>query len=129
MSTTSAREKALERVSYIYYSVWFKKDTGKTPVQALIDLRSGVNAIYPSFAKPLGFSIRPIDIGAQKIDGTTLDTYGMIVVAFSVVDKANQVKFFEKIFLVANVRPKIVLGMPFLTLSNADVDFSVWELR
>ena len=65
----------------------------------------------------------PFDVGAQKIDGITLDTYGMVVAAFSVIDKANRVRFFEETFLVANVSPEVVLGMPFLTLSSADVDF------
>ena len=45
------------------------------------------------------------------------------------MDKANQVRFFEKIFLIANVSPEIVLGMPFLTLSSADIDFLSWGLR
>ena len=71
----------------------------------------------------------PFDVGAQKIDGTTLDTYGMVVVAFSVTDQANRVRFFEETFLVANVSPEVVLGMPFLTLSGADVDFLDRELR
>ena len=52
----------------------------------------------------------------------------MVVAAFSVIDKANQVKSFEKTFLVANVRPEGVFGMPFLTLNGADVDFSGREL-
>ena len=71
----------------------------------------------------------PFDVGAQKIDGTTRDTYGMVVAAFSVTDKANRVRFFEETFLVANVSPEVVLGMPFLTLSGADVDFLGRELR
>ena len=53
----------------------------------------------------------------------------MVVAAFLVVDKANRVRFFEETFLVANVSPEVVLGMPFLTLSGADVDFSGRELR
>ena len=52
-----------------------------------------------------------------------LDTYEMVVTAFSVTDKANRVKFFEEIFLVANVSPEIVLKISFLTLSSADIDF------
>ena len=98
-------------------------------MQALIDSGSEVNAIHPSFVKQLGLSIRPTDVGAQKIDGTTLDTHGMVVAAFSVEDKANRVRFFEKTFLVANVSPEVVLGMPFLILSDADVDFSSRDLR
>ena len=42
--------------------------------------------------------------------------------------KANQVRFFEKTFLVANVGPEMVFVMLFLTLSRADVDFLGREL-
>ena len=52
-----------------------------------------------------------------------LDTYGMVVAAFLVTDKANRVKFFKETFLVANVSPEIVFGMLFLIFSGADVDF------
>ena len=128
-SMTGAREEALERIPCIHYSVQFKKDTSKAQVQALIDSGSEVNAIHPTFAKQLGLPIRPTDVGAQKIDGTTLDTHGMVVAAFSVENKANRVRFFEETFLVANVSPEVVFGMLFLTLSGADIDFSGRELR
>ena len=98
-------------------------------MQALINSGSEVNVIHPSFVKQLGLSIRPTDVGAQKIDGTTLYTHGMVVAAFSVEDRANRVRFFEETFLVANVSPEVVFGMPFLTLSNVDVDFSGRDLR
>ena len=98
-------------------------------MQALIDSKSEVNAIHLSFVKQLGLSIRPTDVEAQKIDGTTLDTHEMVVAIFSVVDKANRVRFFEETFLVANVSPEIVFGIPFLTLNGADVDFSGQKLQ
>ena len=85
---TGTRKEALERVLCIYYLVQFK-GTNKNQVQALINSGSEVNAIHPSFVKQLSLSIRPIEIGIQKIDGTTLDTHKMVVAAFSVVDKAN----------------------------------------
>ena len=43
-------------------------------------------------------------------------------------DKANQIRFFEETFLVANVSPEVVFGMLFLTLSNANVDILSWKL-
>ena len=58
-----------------------------------------------------------------------LDIFGMVVIAFSVTDKANRVRFFEETFLVANISPEVVLGMLFLTFNGADIDFSGWELR
>ena len=112
----------LARVPCIRYPITFRKKS--VSMSALLDSGSKVNAIHPTLARKLGLPIRPTDVGAQKIDGTMLNTFGMVVLAFSVTDKANQVKFFEKTFLVANVSPEVVLGMPFLTLSSADIDFS-----
>ena len=127
-STTGAREEVIECIPCIYYLVQFKNIIG-AQVQALVDSRSEVNVIYLTFAKHLGLPIRPTDVGAQKIDGTTLDAHRMIVAAFAVEDKANQVRFFENIFLLANVSLKVVDEMPFLTLSGADIDFLGRELR
>ena len=68
--------------------------------------------------------MRSTNAGAQKIDGTTFETYKMVVAAFSMTDQANKVKFFEKTFLVVNVSPDLILGIFFLTLNSANVDFS-----
>ena len=73
--------------------------------------------------------MRLTDIEAQKINGTILDTLKMVVAAFTVMNKTNKVKFFEKTFLIANVSPKVVFGILFLILSDADVNFFGWELR
>ena len=115
----------LTRVLCIHYPINF----GKKSMSALFDLASKVNAVHPAFAKKLGLLIRPTNVRAQKINGTTLNNFGIVVVVFSVTDKANQVRFFEETFLVANVSPEIVFGMLFLILSSADVDFLGWELR
>ena len=117
----------LVQIPCIWYSVTFQKKS--MPVFTLLDLGSKVNAIYPNFAKELDLLIKPTDVRAQKIDGTMLDTFGMVVVPFLVINKANWVKFFEKTFLVANVNPEIIFGMLFLTLSGANVDFLGWELQ
>ncbi len=53
----------------------------------------------------------------------------MVVSTFSVSDKDGRERFFEESFLLADVSPDIVLGMIFLTISNADVDFQAWDLQ
>ena len=111
----------LARVPCIGYSITFRKKS--VSMSTLFDLGSKVNTIHPTPAWKLGLSVRPTDIRAQKINGTMLDTFGMVVTASSVTDKANHVRFFEETFLVANVSPEVVIGMPFLTLSGADVNF------
>ena len=97
-------------------------------MSALLDSGSEVNAIHSTLAQELKLPIRPMDIRAQKIDDTMLDTFRIVVTAFSITNKANQVRFFKEIFLVANVSPKVVFKMLFLTLSGADVDFLGWKL-
>ena len=115
----------LARVPCIRYPIKFRNKS----VLVLFDSGSKVNAVYPAFAKELGLPIRPTDVGVQKIDGTTLETYEIVVAAFSVEDKANRVRFFEETFLMANISPEVVLGMSFLTLSGVNVDFLGRELR
>ena len=117
----------LTRVPCIRYPITFRKKS--VPVSALLDSGSEVNAIHPTFARELGLSIRTTDVRAQKIDNTMLDTFGSVVAAFLVTDKANQVRFFEKTFLVANISPEVVFGMLFLILSGANVNFLGLELR
>ena len=129
IETSKKNDMVLKSVFYIYYLVQFKKDVNETQVQALINSKSEVNVNHPTLVKELGLSIRSTDIGVQKINGTMLDTYGIVVAAFSVTNKANWVRFFEEIFLVANVSPEVVLDMSFLTLSGANVDFLDRELR
>ena len=126
---TIAKEKAiedgdnprsnLEQVLCIHYPINFKEKF----VLAVFDSSNKVDAVYPTFTKKIGLSIRSTDVGAQKIDGTTVDSYEKVVIAFLIMDKANRVRFFEKTFLMANISPEIVFGMPFLTLSSTNIDF------
>ena len=95
----------------------------------LFDSSSKVNDIHPTFVKELGLPIRPTDIRVQKIDGTMLDTYRIVVAAFSMNNKANQIRFFEKTFLMANIGLEIAFGMLFLTLNDANTDFLGQELH
>ena len=90
MTVTS--EKALKCVPYVYCPVQFWKDSSKT--KALIDSESEINAISPAYAKKLGFQIRKTDVGAQKIDRSSLNTFGMVIAGFQIQDKLGRAKFF-----------------------------------
>ena len=61
------------------------------------------------------------NIGAQKIDRSSLATYGIVIAAFHVNDKLRRSRFFQETFLPTEISIEMVLGMPFLTFSNADV--------
>ncbi len=43
-------------------------------------------------------------------------------------DKDGRERFFEKSFLLVDVKPDIVLGMHFLTMSNINIDFQAQNL-
>ena len=80
--TGKKKEEELEQVPCIWYLVTFKDQT-----EALLDSRSEVKAMSPVFAPQLGLRIWKTNIGVQKIDGTILETYGMVVSTFSLLDK------------------------------------------
>ncbi len=80
-----------------------------------------------AYAKKLGLTTRKTSIGAQKIDGSPLKTYGMVSASFSIPDSLGRVRLFEERFLLADTSMEVVLRIPFLSYSNADVKFA--ELR
>ena len=92
---TLARKKGVEdsenlrsiltRVPCIHYLIKLREKS----VLVLFNLGSKVNVIHLTFAKELSLFIRATDVKAQKIDGTILDIYGMVVAAFLMTDKAN----------------------------------------
>ena len=82
MLISSPRKKALECFFGIYYPVQFKKNTVK--VQALINLQSEINVIASTYAKKLDLWMQKTNFRAQKIDGSTLETYDMVIVGFQV---------------------------------------------
>ena len=125
--------KELKQVTCIQYPIAFpggitQNGSALDPVSALLDSGSEVNAMHPAFVERLGLVVQTTNVGAQKIDSTTLEIYRMLVAAFSVTDQADRIRFFEEIFLIANVSPDVVLGMPFLILSDADIEFPKKEL-
>ena len=83
----------LDRVLCIHYPVQFRKDKRAT-IRALIDSCSKVNAMTPAYAKQLGLQVRKTDVEAQKIDGSSLRTFGMVIAGFQVEDKLGKARFF-----------------------------------
>ena len=53
----------------------------------------------------------------------------MVVSTFFVLDEDSRERFFEESFLLADVKLDIVFGMPFQTMSNANVDFQARDLH
>ena len=82
----------------------------------------------PAFASQLGLRIWKTNVGAQKIDGTTLETFGMVVSTFFLLNKDGQKRLLKESFLLADVKPNIVLGIPFLTINNIDINFQARNL-
>ncbi len=77
----------------------------------------------PAYIAKLGFITWKINVGAQKIDGSLLGIHNMVLVVFSLQNSLGRVQFFEKTFLLADISIKMVLKMPFPSLSNTDIKF------
>ena len=92
-------------------------------MRALLNSGSKINAMSPAYAKRLSLKTRKTYVGAQKIDGSALETFGMVIADFQVDNKGGRPRFFQETFLVADTKFEVILGMSFLKISNADVAF------
>ena len=116
----------LDQVSYIHYPVQFRKNK-RAIIQALTNSNSEVNAMAPAYAAKLGLKVCLINVGAQKINSSSLRTFEMVIAGFQIKDKLGKARFFQEWFLLGNISMKVVLGMFFLTFNNADIQFAEKE--
>ena len=89
--TTLVSAKELEHVICIQSPIVFpggvtQDGLALDPILVLHNSSNEVNAMHPASVKKLGIVVQTTKLGAQKIDGTTFETYGMVVAAFSVTD-------------------------------------------
>ena len=86
----------------------------------------------PNFTWKLGLKIWKINIGAQKINGFALETFGMVIADFQVENKANRPRFFQKTFLMTDTKFEVILKMLFLKFNNTNVSFGkkalMWKI-
>ena len=87
-------------------------------MKALIDFGNKVKTIQPAYAIKLSFCTRKVDVGTEKINGSYLDIFVIVTADCSVKDRLKTVRFFQQIFLLANISLEIVLEMLFLTFSR-----------
>ena len=118
MQVTNGCKKVV-KMPCIYYLVEFQKEQ----IRALLDSNNKINVINPNFAQKLGLYIQITNIRAYKIDGSTLETFEIVIANFQMDNKANKLRFFQKIFLVADIKFEMILRIFFLKLSNTDLSF------
>ena len=52
----------------------------------------------------------------------------MIIASFQIENKLGRARFFQELFLLADTSMEVVLGIPFPTFNNADIQFAKKEL-
>lgn len=95
---------------------------------ALLNSESKVNAINLAYVNKLSLQIQKINIGAPKINESSLDIFEIVIVSFQAQDKLGNARFFQEVFLVADTKIDIVFRIPFLTFNNADIWFTEGDL-
>ena len=93
-------------------------------VKGLKDEGSGVNLINQRLVKEL--SLPPpakSTIGVKTLNGTSMHSYGVQTLNFSITDSLDRTRYFLEAFLTVDMAKDLVLGMPFIKLANPDVDF------
>ena len=76
-----------------------------------------------AYIQKLGLKTSKTNVGAQKIDNSTLKIFGIVIANFQMENKISKARFFQKTFLIINTKFEMILGIPLLKLNNADVLF------
>ena len=79
-ASTEALEMILKQVFFIQIPVKFRKD--KNTIQVLIDFGSEVNVMTPAYTAVLGHKVCFTAIRAQKIEGSFLKIFGIVIASF-----------------------------------------------
>ena len=104
----------LQYILYILYPIQVYQQLA----EVLINLGDEINTMNPNFAKKLGFQVCKTKVGAKKIDGSKWDTFGMVIVSYSIEDKERRSYSFEEIFLLTDISMDIAPSISFFTLNN-----------
>ena len=60
----------------------------------MLDFESEINAMTLAYTTQLDLKVRKMNVGAQKIDGFLLETYGIVIAAFQIFNKLSHFWFF-----------------------------------
>ena len=71
-------DEEVVKVPCIYYPVQFQEEQ----VKVLLDSSSKINTMNLNFARKLGLKVLKTNVGVQKIDGSALKIFGMVIVDF-----------------------------------------------
>lgn len=77
-----------------------------------------------SFAKIFDIYVKIIDDNTQKIDYSRLEIFGLVITFVVVDNKDKKFRFFEEVFLLANINIGITFKIFFLILSNIKIEFN-----
>lgn len=83
---------SVKQMIYIYYPLYFQEN--QSNIKASINSYSEVNAMAPSYTAKLGLKVWLIDVRAQKIDGSILKPFEMILTIFYVNNRCGKSWFF-----------------------------------
>ena len=60
----------------------------------MLDNGSEVNVTNLNYTEKLGFKVGKTNVGAQKINNSTLETFEMVIANFQMEDKVGKPRFF-----------------------------------
>ena len=111
--------RILKYIFYIQSLVKLQKD--KKTIRVFINFGSEVKAISLVYIVKLDFRVYSIAVGVEKTDSFFFKIFDIVITSFQVFDKFSKIKFFKKMFLLANSNIKVVLEILFLIFSNANI--------
>lgn len=92
--TDTSKKMILERVPYIYYLVWFRKNKVKAP----INFGNSVNTILQKYTSKLCLKICYTNVKTPKIYDSNFKIFRIVLASFEIEDKLVWIWFFKNLF-------------------------------
>lgn len=95
----------------------------------LLDSGSEANLVSQRFIKEMNLPT-PQLCSTKKlitVDGKRISTYEVHLLNFKITDRLGHTQFFKDIFLACDCKNTFILGIPWLSLANPDVNWSATE--
>ena len=77
--------------------------------------------MIPNQMKKLDLKICKINIGSQKIDGSILETFEILITNFQLKNKASKTRLFQKTFFIGYIKFNMISEMLSLKINNANM--------
>lgn len=113
---------------FTFINLYYFKKKEKIEILTLINSTNKVSTINPAYIAKLNLQIQISGVSNKKILNFPQKTYGIVIFILDIFNKLGCLRFFEPLFIFADINIKAVICKFILTFSNVEFYFTKRKL-